>query len=297
MDQTAPKPRKPNRIERIKEAQGIELHPERNLMGVLANTEPFALAYLWIAIELNYNLVVFHICKDAKAIISALSMFVPRYHTVVDISGDKVVDSRVNFTKLITTGSEDGVLALLDLSKIPAWVRAGTTRRLIDSVMPDRIIGPKDSLGLLFSGSKYGISFIASVSGDFYNRSIVKALRSRRFGIDPSDINAIDISIMLDGNSHICSITEYMWLERAEIKVIEKGFVPRSINNISIMSGGRFNRDSIGNSKLIEAYAKSNFISKDYALNELERRKDFLERAAISGNAKTDFIERYHEIV
>ena len=159
--------------------------------------------------------------------------------------------------------------------------------------MPDRIIERStDSLGFLFDFPKYGTSFIASVGWDPHGRSIVKALRSRRFGVSASDINALDISIVLSDSEQICSITEYRWLERAEISTIERGFVLRSINNISIMSGGKFNGNNLQASKVIEAYARSNFVSKDCALMELDRRKGFLEKSVMGGNPGSDIVER-----
>ncbi len=259
-------------------SQKIRAEPGRNLIDVLKNTDTRALAYLWIAVELNYNMVVFGKNGETDTTVSALSMLVPRYHAVLDISKDNNMGSRINFMKMVGR-------------------KTGKTRGLVGSIMPDRVIDRSaDSLCFLFGCAKYGISFIASVNGDFRNVSIVRALRSGRFGIRPFDMNALDISIMLDSNSNISRITEYRWLEKAEISTIEKDFVPKSINNMSMMSNGQFDNDSVIRSKVVEAYAKSNFISSNCALKELEKRADFLKRVAAGDGARTDLVERYCEI-
>lgn len=276
--------------------QEIEAHPERNLAKLLESADPLSLAYLWIAIELNCSMVVFHRREKAEGLIDGLGMLAPRYHTILDISRDSDVNSRINFMKMISKGRSNGMPGILGLPKMLAGRHAHRAGGAMAAVMPDRVIDrSEDSLGLLFGFAKYGVSFIASVGGDFYNRSIVRALRSGRFGIRPSDISAVDVSIMLDG-SGICRITEYRWLERAEIKATERDFVPKSVYNISMMQNRQFNRDNAPISKVVEAYAESNFISKGYALKELEKRADFLKRAAMEGGADADLIERYHQI-
>jgi hypothetical protein len=62
------------------------------------------------------------------------------------------------------------------------------------------------------------------------------------------------------------------------------------------MSGGKFDNDNAFRLKVVEAYAKSNFISSNYALRELEKRADFLKRVAAGDSTGTDLVERYCEI-
>ena len=82
-------------------SQKIRAEPGRNLIDVLKNTDTRALAYLWIAVELNYNMVVFGKNGETDTTVSALSMLVPRYHAVLDISKDNNMGSRINFMKMV----------------------------------------------------------------------------------------------------------------------------------------------------------------------------------------------------
>ncbi len=287
---------KQGRIERALMAQKIESAAGSDLVGAIGGTDPLALAYLWLAVELNYNIIAFHRSGNVGRMMDKLIQFIPRYHIVMDISRDNKVCRGINFSKLVDKEDAAGIIPCLDQIGIVNG-RRKRVRNLVDAVLPDRIIERSaDSLGLLFSRSKYGTSFIASVTGDFHNRSIVKSLRSRHFGIGANEISALDISVVLDDDSSIRHITEYRWIERAEIKVIEKGFAPKAINNISIMSEKKLNEISLDASKVIESYAKSNLVSTGFALKELYRRKDFLVRIARDGSLKANPIEAYYEI-
>ena len=161
MNQGLPKPRKPNRAERAAMSQEIELHPGRSLMCVLGDTDPIVLAYLWIAVELNYGIIVFHKCNNAKAMMDAFGAFIPRYHTIIDISRDNALYGGINFTKIIGAEGWKCQLGLLNPARI-LMERKEMASKPVNSTMPDRVIARSaDSLGFLFGLPKYGTSFIA----------------------------------------------------------------------------------------------------------------------------------------
>jgi len=61
-------------------------------------SDPYALAYLWIALELNYNILVLS-KTDANEFIDALALFIPRYYTVLDLRKNRSIDL-INFTRI-----------------------------------------------------------------------------------------------------------------------------------------------------------------------------------------------------
>lgn len=245
------------------------------------------LAYLWLAIEYGCSILVLSESDTAAdRLIDALGAFVPAYKVTLDLPRQgQGLDRRLNFVSMA-----DPSLNKAELEK------------LIGKLMPDMVLlkGAELPLSRIFSLSKQGISFMAHAKGNFRNRQTARVLQSRRFGIGAKNISALDVSILLqniDGAYKISAITEYRWIEKAEIRPKE-GTIPKRMENIRIIENGHLNAGEIGSSKLIERYARSNLISKDEALADLKDRADFLERmcASDSGSNRPDSIPMYYEI-
>lgn len=238
------------------------------------------LAYLWLALELNYNVLV--LAKKAErrqagSFIDAISAFVPFHKTVLDLSAHTDRDRRINFLS------------------INPKIKKGDTNLIINRLMPDMIITKSaDNLRNLFHNATYGINFIALLEGNFYNRQIVKMLQSKYFGVKKEDISMLDISVFLEadkGSCKISAITEYKWLDR-EFKSKDPSF--KKFKNIQITNG---QTNNIRNSKLVENYCKSNLVSVDEAMEELTRRVEFLnDFIKESKNKEIRPIEMYYEI-
>jgi hypothetical protein len=60
----------------------LEFKKSLQTMKEAADTD--LIAYLWLALELNYSILILG-TPDAKQFIDALGFFVPRYHTVLDL--------------------------------------------------------------------------------------------------------------------------------------------------------------------------------------------------------------------
>lgn len=249
------------------------------VIGLAERIDLRTLAYLWIAIEYDYNILILGRQKPARELVEGLSLFIPRYRTALDITRDNRAIGRINFSKATNAGRLG---------------RAGV-EMAIEAAKPDRLIAANARfLGMLFAYPKFGISFMGSIEGCDPSRGIVRALLARPYRISRSDINSLDISIVLD-SAGISSITEYRWLEKAETSILEGRILAKNYRNAAIFRWGAPNPEQIGLSKVIESYAKSNLISVGYASNELDRRAEYLRRIG-TGKQVLDPIERYYEI-
>ncbi len=237
------------------------------------------LAYIWLAVESNYNILVLsENSKTSDTFTDAISAFVPGWAVALDVPRTgEALERRLNFMSAVGES-------------------AGRPDTLMQTKMPDRII-VKDAKGRLdeiFESSKHGTSFIAQAKGNFYNRRIVKALQARPFSIKRDNIIMLDLSIIIKEDSpatNIAAITEYSWLSRAETR--EKRML-KDYSNMHITKCDKLNLEEIRDSKLIWGYSRSNLISKDQVLEELGRRADFLEQFCKSNNQRN--IKMYYEI-
>jgi hypothetical protein len=241
------------------------------------------LAYLWLAIEYDYNILVLSQERDAAdKLIDALSAFIPRFKVVLDLPmQEQGPQTRLNFISSADPNTKNRKL-----------------EQLIGKLIPNMVLlkGSDLSLDSIFSSAKYGISFITYAQGDFYNRPTIKLLQSKRFGIEAKNISAMDISILLkkvNGTSTISAITEYKWFSEGEIRSKE-GTITKSMENMKIMENGRLSSQII-NSKVITKHSKSELINKEEALGDLKDRKEFLEHIYSTENGD-DSIEMYYEI-
>jgi len=263
----------------------IKADPFSSLLEILSGgADPMVFAYLWLAVEENYNILLFAQGKTDRHI-DAISALVPWHKTTLDIpSGNAGYDRRTNF---LNTQETSVALQL-----------KGAERLVVDRIIAKNM--DKKYLDLLMSLPKYGTSHIASLKADLYNKRITHALRSKPFEIKRNNIAWLDISIVLagdEGASKIAAITEYKWLERAEIKLLGSEPGAKPFENMRMLNGNKLNLDEIYKSKIIRSYARSNLVNSDQAVEELTRRAHFLETCAIPASAKEDRrIEMYYEI-
>jgi hypothetical protein len=246
------------------------------------------LAYLWLAIESDYNIVVFSENKaHAENFIESLSSFVPLYQSVIDTRcNGATLDQRLNFLNVISSKN----------------INVIREEGFLQTHMPDRIIARDPGKGLdgIFSLSTQGTFFISTISGNFLNSSAIKLLRSKYFRVKESNLHMLDLSVFLEGRGEdykIPQITEYKWLARGEITLASDD-VSKIYQNISICNDNIARTDDILSSKLIKNYSNSNLISIKEAFEEIKSRADFLEELGKSGfkSSQKNPIEMYYEI-
>lgn len=276
--------------ERLAKGLATRQNTVENSIAMIRSTDPGILAYLWIAVEQSNNMLL--LCErdsNPVQIIDLLSSFVPSFHVVQEMGHpEKLLDSRPNFIIATESGS-------LKLKR-----QLAVAQRII----PDRILMrsfANGCIGEIFSLSIFGISFVAALNGDFYNQPIIKRLQSREFKVRKEAINSIDLSVLVDHEgptNTIKGITEYSWMERGEIRVKPNEMVAKNHRSMKIMEGKNLDTNNITKSKIIGKYAESNLIGIKSAMEELQRRVEFLKAMDledISGK-NPDFMEYYYEI-
>lgn len=258
------------------------------LASLLSNTvlhnNGVALSYLWVAMELNLNVLIMSNSLDTTRFTDSLSAFIPPYQTVIDTRKDHNVNNgRTNFARLLENGK--------------GLFNGGT--KTIMGMMPDRVIAGNSvsETKNLFRVSKYGISFIASVNADCNSVHTVKMLQSKPFNISNNDMCMLDIVVAMKDDNTISRITEYKWVERAELIIREDDIASKRYSNMLIFDHGAINPD-ICASKVAKVYSRSNVVAIKEISNELSARAKFLSSVDkyVHGFHKHDPILMYYDI-
>lgn len=258
---------------------------ERLVAQLLGCADSMVLAYLWVAIESNYNILVIANNCDADDFVDSLCLLVPGFRTVLDTRG-RIADKGLNFTSVIANNAQT------------ATTYAGMAQEL----MPDRVIvNARGGIDDIFSSSKYGISFIVESMRKQVGMHVVSGLVSGQLRVKPENLHMLDISVILrkhNGKYRIESITEYKWIERGEFKLRAMDSITKRYSNMRIIKDGVLNGDCMDCSKLIDGMSATHAMSKEEALEELERRSMFLSSLCNNGNAMSSKnpLEMYYEI-
>jgi type IV secretory pathway ATPase VirB11/archaellum biosynthesis ATPase len=269
--------------ERVYRTNQFQGSVAEDLAKFLSSNDKMTLAYLWLAIESDFNiLIISNNSIDTKSIIDAIGTFVPIYSNVLDLRKRKAKDRRINFIDLI------------DYKNIKLKDKLEIAKKL----MSDRILLDKESreLNRLFKVSKEGISFIAEASGNLFGKSIIKMLKNR-FKVKDNDISMLDLSVFVDENdiSRIKAITEYHWIDRCDTNL--RANILKKYENIRIMKEGHLIGD-VENSKLVKDYSYRNLLDEEEVFEELSNRAKFLDNLS-SKNPKdycNDEIIKYYSI-
>lgn len=252
------------------------------LLKRLANcTDSAALSYLWMAIELDFNVIILANDQEcADSISDALAAFVPAYATALEMpKPNGKLDRRLNFISMEPSASEREM------------------RKAVGELVPDLVIAKENSrIRDIFRIARQGTGFMATATGNFKGRHVVSMLQSGKFNVALKDISMLDISVLAerkDGNPCISSITEYKWLERDEIRHSTDPY--RLYRNARMITESKLNLEELPRSKLIEKYSKLNLVRGKDALGELLKRKAFIE-SLLSEPAIDKQVAMYYEI-
>lgn len=260
-----------------------------NAIALMRRTDPKILAYLWMAIEQKRNILLLNDKNiDISQILDVLSVFVPAFHAVLEISQfSNSIDSRPNFIS-VAYGRRISPTVQLQMA---------------ESLMPDRLIFRQSAnqyLTKIFELSTLGISFITAAEGNFDTVPLIKILKSKRPRIPQRHLNAVDISVQLkekDGNLCISRLTEYKWLEKGEM-TINNEFVTKTHKGIRLLDNHTLDLKEIYKSKILSERAKLNIDSFESSIEELNKRSEFIKNIEENESRKRgpNFIEYYYEI-
>jgi hypothetical protein len=271
--------------ENLVKSMELKEDTKNNMLSVLGKTDPFLLSFLWICMEEQRNMLLLaDNSANANDFMDTLGILVPNHHTTQIIGKSNKFDNRLNFINAHALGNS--IEGQIDVA---------------NRIIPDRIIIEKanEFLADVFELAKFGVSFVASVNGEFCNRNLIKKLNSE-FKVNKNNMNMVDISVLIqevNGIAAITGITEYKWLQRYEIKANEYDMIAKDYTNIRLMNESKLDIMQLDKSKIIEKYMRDNLIGIEDIYEELTKRAEFLKSLSNKENMRyTNPIEMYYEI-
>ncbi len=254
---------------------------------------PDILAYLWLAIECKYNMIVSGAPASGKTtLLSALNAFVPSNEKVITVEED------VNEIK----GSGIGNVIALYGSR---YNSVTPKEQVINALRmrPSRIIIGEmrgDEAKDLFMGANIGISFAATMHSNEGGMQILKKLMVKPMCIDIKGIGALDIAIYMKqvdiSRRTISGISEYRWLSRAETSEGTCLGDEDMVQVNEIIKECRIDRSALKESKLVGTYSRINGITAKDTLREFEKREKLIEKSAdhSRSNSVEEAIRKYY---
>ena len=267
----------------------------RKLMQ-LKTVSPEILAYLWMAIDANLNIVISGAPASGKtSLLMALHALMPGYQRVIAIEED------VNELRY---GDFINVVSLQGSSLVG---RPSIKDQVINSLhlRPDRLIVGEirgDEAKEVLSGSNLGIPFMTTMHSTGSGQALLDRLRSRPMSVEEQLMSMLDISVFMrqrDIKTRIAEqVTEYTWLSRGEISVDEATKANGQCLFREIVANGIFNLAMAQDSKVISAYASARALTHSMATKELKKRATFLKSLLESDNniSVDDYIGKFGEI-
>ena len=215
----------------------------RRLMD-LGTVTPELLAYLWLAIETNHNIIISGAPASGKtSFLLALNAFVPRYQRVITIEED--VNELKFYSNFMNSVSLQGSTVL---------GRASTRDQVINALhlRPDRLIVGEirgSETNEMLSGSNYGVPFMTTMHSSGNGQAVVSRLQAKPMGVEPQILTMLDVSIFMrqEGlmSRKVESVVEYRWLSRDEISV-EDLDAGSEMKMFELGKDGALNEDGIG---------------------------------------------------
>lgn len=262
----------------------------------LSTASPELLAYLWLAIETNHNMIISGAPASGKTtLLLALSAFVPKYQRVITIEED--VNELKFYSNFINSVSLQG-------STLGG--RASTRDQVINALhlRPDRLIVGEmrgREASELLSGSNFGVPFMSTMHSSGNGQAIIGRLQSKPMSVEPDTISMLDVSVFMRQcglmSRRVESIMEYRWLVRDELGSggNEAG---SQLEMLEVGRDGGLDEAALEGSKVIASYSGTHAVSMARARKELKSRAAFLKGMLGSdgGIGAAERIANYNEI-
>jgi flagellar protein FlaI len=247
---------------------------------------PDILAYLWLAAESKYNMIVSGAPASGKTtLLSALNAFVP--------TNEKVVTIEEDVNEMNGTGVGN-VIALYGSRYNSITPKEQVINAL--RMRPGRIIIGEmrgEEARDLFMGANIGISFATTMHSNEGGMQILKKLLVKPMCVDTRGIGALDIAVYMRqidiSRRMISGISEYRWLSRAEIEEGTRIGDEDMVQVNEIVKDCGMDKSALKESKLMGSYSRINGITVKEALKEFEKRAKLIEKSA--GSAKPNSVE------
>lgn len=266
---------------------------ETNIGSIVASqTVSFEiLAYLWLALENRYNIVVSGPPASGKTslLISLLSL-VPRHRRIITIEED------VNELQFYSN-----VSSIVSLYGSAIKKGANTRDQVINALRmrPEMLVIGEirgEETRELFAGANLGIPFLTTMHSNEGGSSIIKRLIVKPMAVEPQAISTLDLSIQMSQKGidlrTISEINEYRWLSRAESPGEGIRVGDDTVCIVPIVKNCALDTKSLRTSKVIEAYAKNNELRLEAALLELKKRSTFLKQVCSNSKSTLEICEK-----
>lgn len=252
---------------------------------------PDIAAYLWLAIELNYNMIISGAPSAGKTtMLTALASFLPRYVRIVSVEEDvNELKFHSNFINSINLQGNSNTEVNLKEQIINAL-----------HLRPDRlIIGEIRGAEAhdVFFGSNIGVPFMTTLHSQLDTKSLLYRLRSKPMSIEPNLLKSLDIAIFIshnqiDNSRKIENISEYNWLAKGE--TLDDLNLP-AVKILSVAENGLSQIRGLKKSKVIKKYSEVHALSIEESIAEFKKRSDYLGKLP-ENHSISEYIQSYWEI-
>ena len=208
------------------------------------------LAYLWMAIESDMNIVVAGSNEGAGRLLHAAGMLIQRSKRIIAVAGGCTQLGLNPGPNTIVCGSLDGKEEL------------DADRLMISGL-------DKGNATAFFRRAMLGQPMIAGVGDDSFP--------SMLSSVDEALLSRLDIYVSARTPRKVDSIAEYMWFANGEVEERDCAN-PSEPSLLQVSSNGALNRKSLNFSKALHRYSKKYAVSLEDAIKELEKRAKFLGR-------------------
>ncbi len=251
---------------------------------------PEMLAYMWMAIEVGYNIIVAGAPATGKtSMLLSLLSFVPKYNRVIVIEEDanELVLSSNFMNSVNLNGSTKHDRASLEAQVVNAL-----------HMRPDRlVIGELRGAETrnVFSAANLGVPFMATMHSNIDGRALIERLATKPMSVEPEALHSLDMALFMKHSDvykrSADRITEYRWATRAEADMQSTG--SSTYEQADIFAEGKLAGDAIKSSKVLRKYSEVMVVGRKKAISELSDRAEYLAAVAAKGIDMDEAIQEY----
>ncbi|MEM3876040.1 MAG: type II/IV secretion system ATPase subunit, partial [Candidatus Micrarchaeaceae archaeon] len=260
------------------------------------------IAYLWLAIEANSNIVISGAPASGKtSLLTALNSLMPRYQRIISIEEDiNELKFNANFINSISLQGSTNKNQINLRDQVINSLRLRPDRLIIGEIR-----GAETNE--IFSGTNFGIPFMTTMHSSENGKVLINRLSSKPMNVQPQLMSMLDLSVFMkqDINSRkLDSISEYKWLMRGEINTKEIDKNTETDNDLvfkilDVVVDNKLDYKKLKQSKVVAKYSQVNMLSVNEAIEELKKRVLFLSQINQEQNLSKsieDFILEYNKI-
>jgi type IV secretory pathway ATPase VirB11/archaellum biosynthesis ATPase len=244
----------------------------------LGSSSPEVLAYLWLAMDSQCNLVISGAPASGKTTtMLALCSFMPRVQRIITVEED-----------MSELDLHSGFMNSVNLKGSNIFNHASVKEQVVNALhmRPDRLlIGEvrSDETREVFFGANVGVPFMTTMHSSSDGIGVISRLQARPMSVEQSTLSMLDLSIFMrqadSGRRVIDSITEYKWLSRNETDMNASDL--RELEMLNLVSNSTLDMRRLSDSKIMLKYARIRMMSVPSAIKELKMRAAFLEKIAV----------------